>query len=374
MSTRRTFITLTMGAALVLALMAFGTSSALASDFSGHVYVQTDEPTNHVVVYDRAGDGTLTMTGSFATGGEGGVAAGAVVDPLASQSSLVTAAGGRLLLAVNAGSDSISLFSVTGDGLSLRQVIGSGGDFPVSIAVRGHLVYVLNAGGDGSVRGYRLYEGRLIRIPLSTRTLGLGNGNPPFFLTSPGQVGFTPDGSRLIVTTKASTSSIDVFAVFPSGRLSGQPVATQSATPVPFGFVFDPAGRLVVIEAATSSVSTYLINGDRTLTTLGSAADGQAAGCWIVGARGFFYVSNAGSANLSSFQLGTDGSPALIGVAATTGAGTIDAAASPDEMYLYVESGGTGTVSVFAVHADGTLSPIQTVTGLPIPIEGIATN
>ena len=53
------------------------------------------------------------MTGSFATGGEGGVAAGAVVDPLASQSSLVTAAGGRLLL-VNAGSDSISLFSVTG--------------------------------------------------------------------------------------------------------------------------------------------------------------------------------------------------------------------------------------------------------------------
>ena len=68
-------------------------------------------------------------------------------------------------------------------------------------------------------------------------------------------------------------------------------------------------------------MSTYLVNGDRTLTTLGSAADGQAAGCWIVGARGYFYVSNAGSANLSSFQLGPDGSPALIGVAATTGRG-----------------------------------------------------
>ena len=91
----------------------------------------------------------------------------------------------------------------------------------MSIAVRGHLVYVLNAGGDGSVRGYRLYEGRLDRIPLSTRTLGLGNDNPPFFLTSPGQVGFTPDGSRLIVTTKASTSSIDVFTSSQVGVSAG---------------------------------------------------------------------------------------------------------------------------------------------------------
>ena len=61
-----------------------------------------------------------------------------------------------MLLAVNAGSNTVSLFRVRGDHLRLKQVIASGGQFPVSIAVHGNLVYVLNAGGEGSVQGYWL--------------------------------------------------------------------------------------------------------------------------------------------------------------------------------------------------------------------------
>ena len=57
---------------------------------------------------------------------------------------------GHVLLAVNAGSNTLSLFRVArGDKLLLKQVVASGGEFPVSIAVRGDLVYVLNAGVEG---------------------------------------------------------------------------------------------------------------------------------------------------------------------------------------------------------------------------------
>jgi hypothetical protein len=110
------------------------------------VFVQTDNLAgNQVVAYRRAADGTLTLAGTYATGGLGGQLSGSVVDHLASQGSLGYDPGPGLLFAVNAGSDTVSVFAASGDRLALRQVIGSGGVFPVSVAVRGGLVYVLNA-------------------------------------------------------------------------------------------------------------------------------------------------------------------------------------------------------------------------------------
>ena len=125
--------------------------------------------------------------------------------------------------------------------------------------------YVLNAGGTGIVQGFRIHGHHLSPISGSARSLGLANASPPQFLTSPGQVGFTPDGRKLIVTTKASTSSIDVFQVGPDGRLSATPVVNPSATPVPFAFTFGPSGRLVAGEAGASSVTTYRIQPAGTL-------------------------------------------------------------------------------------------------------------
>jgi hypothetical protein len=48
-------------------------------------------------------------------------------------------------------------------------------------------------------------------------------------------VGFSADGNHLIVTTKASGSDLDVFAVDRDGRLSAVPKVTASTTPVPSG-------------------------------------------------------------------------------------------------------------------------------------------
>jgi len=364
------------GAALLTAAVAAPAVAAHGDHQSrgAAVFVQTDSPAgNRVLAYHRAWNGTLTYVASYATGGDGATAQGATADPLASQGSLVTADDGHVLLAVNAGSDTVSVFGVDGTHLTLRQTIASDGDFPASIAVHDNLVYVLNAGGQGSVAGFRLDHGRLHALHGSWRTLNLGNTTPPNYLASPGQVLFSPDGRQLVVTTKASTSSIDVFRVGRHGRLSATPTANPSATPVPFAFVWGPNDQLVVSEAGKSYVSTYTLGANGTTSLLGSAPDGQAASCWITEARGVFFVSNAGSANVSSYTLNAAGQPVLVGIAATTQAGTTDSATAEQGRFLYVENGGAGSVSEFAVSSTGQLTGIGTLTGLPTGIEGIAT-
>jgi 6-phosphogluconolactonase (cycloisomerase 2 family) len=339
------------------------------------LFVQTDQTDgNKIAVYDRHRDGTLSFKATYATGGNGGVAAGAPSDPLASQGSLVTADHGRILIAVNAGSDTVSVFTISGDHLRLRQVTPSGGSFPASVAVHGNLVYVMNAGDAGMLQGYRLAGARLHPIQGSGRSLGLANATPPNFLTSPGQVGFSSDGSRLIVTTKASSSSIDVWSVLSNGRLSDDHVVNSSISPVPFAFTFDRQGRLVAVEAAMGQLSTYRLNHDNTLAGIGTTApSGQTALCWIAYARGFYFGTNTGSNNISSFTVGSNGAPTLIAaVAATTDAGPTDMAVSADQRYLYVQGGAAGTVDVFSVGSNGALARIDTVSGLPTLIEGIA--
>jgi 6-phosphogluconolactonase (cycloisomerase 2 family) len=357
------------------ALSLVGAAPGFAQDHQAHggvVFVQTNEPGgNKVDVFDRGGDGRLSLAGTYPTGGLGGVAApGTESDHLASQGSLALTGDGRTLIAVNAGSDTVTSFRVHGDRLQPRSIVSSGGQFPNSVAVHGGLVYVLNAGGTGIVQGFSLSGSQLVPIPGSARSLGLANGDPPNFLTAPGQVGFTPDGSQLLVTTKASTSSIDVFTVGQDGRLSATPVVNPSATPVPFAFTFG-SGLLVDGEAGTSSVTTYAVGSAGTLSDPRSASDGQAALCWILRVGDVYFVSNTASNDLSSFTVDSSGQPSLLqAIAATTNPGPIDLATSGG--YLYAETGSTGTVDEFAVEGDGSLTPIGAVTGLPTDLEGIA--
>ena len=241
------------------------------------VWVQTNEPSgNRIVVFDRSSDGTLSQAAVYPTGGNGGVAApGTESDRLASQGSLAYDSRHSILIAVNAGSNTVTTFKVHGDRLQGRKVVPSGGDFPASIAVSGRLVYVLNSGGQGTVQGFWIRGHHLRPIANSARSLGLANTNPPNFLTSPGQVGFSPNGRKLLVTTKMSGSNIDVFRVRRDGTLSATPVVNASATPVPFAFTFTPQGRLASGEAGTSSLTTYALGGDGTLSDPRSASDGQ---------------------------------------------------------------------------------------------------
>lgn len=350
--------------ALVVAVTVPG--AALAAPGGGHgsgrvVFALTDNPSaNQVVAYDRVGNGRLKWAGAYSTGGVGGALAGSVVDHTASQGALTYDAPAGMLFAVNPGSSTLSAFAVSGDHLTLTQVISSGGTFPVSVAAHDGLVYVLNALDGGSVQGYRLDGDHLDPLPGSTRALGLDPNAVPQFTTTPGQVAFSPDGTQLIVTTKANGNAIDVFQVVGGGYLSGLPAVTVLPADVPFAVAFDGAGDLVVAEAGPNALVTFALAADGTLSPLDSVATGQAATCWVAAAGRFLYASNAGSGSVSGFSSGAGGTLALLGATATD-AGTVDAAATPDGSYLYVQTGGQGNIDGFRVNADGSLTSTGTV-------------
>jgi 6-phosphogluconolactonase (cycloisomerase 2 family) len=326
-------------------------------DRGGAVFVQTDNPSgNAVVVYNRNPGGTLSPAGSYATGGNGGVLQGSVVDHLASQNSLVYDAQVGELFAVNAGSNTVSAFDVDGDRLHLRQVISSGGTFPASIAVHGDLVYVLNSTGGGRIQGFRLVgDGSLQPIAGSGRSLGLNPAATPQYVTTPGDIAFSPDGSQLLVTTKANTNAIDVFGVNWFGLPSAAPVVNSEPGDVPFSVAFEGANQVDVGEAGPNAVASFELHGNGTLTTLSSAATGGAA--------------------TESSVLSTWSGALSLAATTSTDPGTVDAATSPDGRYLYVQTGANGIVDEFAVGFGGSLAEVGSVTvANAVGGEGIATS
>ncbi|MDQ2810485.1 MAG: lactonase family protein [Actinomycetota bacterium] len=326
------------------------------------VFVQTDSTSgNHVVAYHRAADGALRLAGSYATGGLGGILAGSVVDHTASQGSLTYDPRHSLLYAVNAGSNTVSVFAVHGDRLALRQVLSSGGTFPVSVATHGDVVYVLNALNGGSLQGYRVFGSFLVPLPGSSRALGLDPTASPQFVNTPGQVAFTPNGRQLIVTTKANGNDIDVFGVGFGGWLSATPVVNAEPGAVPFAISFDSYGDLVIAEAGTNAVATFAISGHGTVSQLDSVGTGKAATCWVAPAGSFLFASNTGSAAESGFTSAAGGQLTLLGNTATD-AGTVDASAAAGGRFLYVQAGGAGIVDEFAVGSSGALTQIGSVT------------
>ncbi len=350
------------GLAVAATALLAGQAQATPSQQSAPVFVQSDNTAgNTVVAYDRSADGSLHQAGVYQTGGDGGVLTGSVVDHLASQGSLAYDRAHGLLYAVNAGSDTVTVFGVHGDRLTRRQVIGSGGTFPVSIALHGSVLYVLNARDGGSVQGYVRVGDTLVRVPAWHRSLDLDATQTPEFTHTPGQVAFTPDGRHLIVTTKANGSNIDVFAVNAFGGLSAAAVVNADPGAVPFAVSFDAGGHAAVAEAGTNAVATFTVNGDGTLTLIDREGTGQAATCWIVGSGSTFYTSNAGSASLSGYRDGGDGTLTALGNTATD-AGTVDAAASSDGRYLYVQAGANGIVDGYRIGSDGTLTATGSVT------------
>jgi 6-phosphogluconolactonase (cycloisomerase 2 family) len=328
------------------------------------VFVQTDNPLgNQIVAYRRAEDGTLSWAGVYNTGGLGGVLSGSVVDHLASQGSLTYDPQRSLLYAVNAGSNTVSVFSVEGQRLTLRQVVGSGGHFPVSVAVHDDVVYVLNALAGGSVQGYRVAGGRLHAVPAWHRDLGLDPNAAPQFVNTPGQVGFTGDGSQLVVTTKANGNAVVVFRLDKAGGVVGAPVVNAEPGTVPFAFVDAGPRHLFLTQAGPNAVATVRVDRDGTATRESVADTGQAATCWVTTAGDFLYASNAGSNTVSGFRIGADRQLTPLGPTATD-PGTVDAAASADHRYLYVQTGGEGIVDEFKINPDGSLTAIGTQ---PVP-------
>jgi DNA-binding beta-propeller fold protein YncE len=337
---------------------------------AGAIFVQTDNVAgNAVVAYKRSAEGRLTQAGTYPTGGAGGALEGAKVDFLASQGGLALDSEAGLLFAVNAGSNTITEFGVEGTSLTKVATVPSGGQFPVSIAVHGNSLYVLNARGGGSIQGYRLAGGRPRLIKGRHRPLGLDPAKTPEFTSTPGQVAFTPDGSKLVVTTKGNTSAIEVFPIAGNGAPAKSPVVTSLPEKVPFAVDFDASGNLLVAEAGPNALASFALAANGSLKELASAPTGQEATCWIAHVGNTFYLSNAASGTVSAF--GVNGASLTPLGNTPTSPGTVDAAAAGQ--FLYVQTGAEGVVDEFKALPGGHLEALGSVT-VPNSVagEGIA--
>lgn len=358
---RRLRVALVASPLLALPLAFPATADAHRDDHT--VYTLSNSPAgNEVLSFGRTPDGNLAPAGSYATGGTG-TGAG-----LGSQGAIVLDRDEDRILAVNAGSDSVSLFRVGRDGrLTLVDTESSGGDQPVSVTVRGRTAYVLNAASN-TISGLRVTKRGLEPIADSTQALSGAGG---------AQVSFVPGARQLVVTEKA-TNTIDVFPVGEDGR-AGAPVSNPSNGQTPFGFDFGRRGTMIVSNAAggapgASSLSTYRIGSDGYLVPLdGPTATGQSAACWVVAAGKFAYATNTGSGNVTGVRVEAAwGELSLLspdGISAVTGAGPIDADVEDGD--LFTLNARDRTITVHGIDAQGGLH-LEGSTPLPTSTAGLA--
>lgn len=356
-----------------LSLAALAPATAAASSGHGAAFTETNSATgNRIAVYAREADGGLHWVASVPAGGRGTGA------NLGSQGAVALAPGGGRLYAVNAGSDSLAVFGVDGARAWRLQVVPSGGRTPVSVTAGHGFVYVLNAGGTPSVRGFRVTAGGLSPIDGGSRSLTAADAGPA-------EVAINPAGTRLIVTDKA-TSTIDTFAVRADGSLGpARSQASDGATP--FGFAFTANGTAIVSDAAqapTSAATAYRFGAGGALVAVsGPLQTNQLAACWVAAAPDgrLAFVADAHSGTISSLRVSRTGAISLVspgGVNASGGSGstTLDEAVTPDGGVLTVlvdnARPGVNALESFRIRTDGTLRRIDAASGLAASDVGLA--
>lgn len=412
---------------LVIGSSTNDTSNDGAAAAAGGVFVMSnilDE--NTIVAYSRAEDGTISLIGEYPTGGSGGDFDGPEgLDPLISAYSLINTPDNDYLMAVNAGSNTISVMQINDDmSLELVDTESTRGVGPNSLAMNGNLVYVTNIDADGEFEGEPDQEGSIYGYTFANGDLTPLDGSLRELDNRPAAIRFAPDGEHIVITSinagsaalaSGNDDSVVVYGIYESGVPTEAALDGATSTPrgnaegrnLPSAIGFEMVDRsngtfAIVTEARefrsegqppifpglqTGSVSVFQLgeNGSLTGTQLDLLAGqtptvGQRTACWIVMSPDgeYFWVSNALDASISSYRFTDDtGNIELIEVIAAAGVqptspdpavafattdGWIDLDISDDGNYIYQLFGLAGAVGVYAVDG-GNLTLVETVTG-----------
>ena len=335
---------------------------------AGSVYVQTNElDGNRVLTFSRDEVGGLTAASSVDTGGRGDG-----VPHLTSQGSVVLSGERTHLLVTNAGSDDLSVFAVTDGKPALLATVATGGGAPKSVAEHDGLVYVLNT-NPGSLVGFRLGERGADRLDVSPRELSAD--------ADPAQLGFAPDGSALVVTDRG-TNSLVLFPVAADGSL-GEPTIVPSSGPTPYGFAFAGERTLVVTEAfgaekGKAAASSYSVAGTTAIPASRSVGNGRSEICWAVATPDgrHVFTTNFADGAVSRYAVRGDASIALeeaqAGTAVDGQPGLRDEALTGDGRFLYAIDADGRRIYGWAVTGRGNLDLVDSWSGLPATVAGLA--
>src|SRR3954471_2342020 len=308
-------------AAAVAAVLA-GAAGGAQPSFDGTVYIESNghaAGSNSVLAF-RYSAGSLRPLeiSEYPTGGRGShdLSNSGALD---AEQQIVTNADRTLLFAVNAGSDSIAVFRVAGDG-TLSAVAGSpfpsGGKAPSSVGVSGDELFVANKAQDGvrslskTKASYATFH---IEADGSLTPIGTPFEVPP--RSSPTQTFVPPHTGHLMISTEESgpfraftigddgtlhqgpNSPLQLDKrVLPGGKKPDFPVWPQGLTAHP---------TLPLIYAGVANVKrlvVYSYDASARLKFVSSQVDkGAILPCWVeVNSDGTrLYTGNAGSQNIS---------------------------------------------------------------------------
>ena len=331
----------------------------------------TNSGSNTVSPFSLNGDGSLSpvLCSPMVLCQTGSGPAGAAINP-----------SGTFLYAANFSSNTVSVFAIRPDG-SLLPVdchpstncnagLAPAGPDGVAVSPSGRFLYVTNYGGNiapSTVSAFAVNaDGSLSPIACNSA---------PSCTTEPGAEGVavSPSGRFLYVTSFFAPGPIDVFAINADGSLSPvacNPTANCNAGGGPQGVAITPSGQfLYTADTASRTVSAFAINADGSLTPIACSPASNCAtginpsGLAISPSGRFLYTSNYGDDSISAFAINADGSLSPIACNPTsscnTGEGSYALAISPSGRFLYAPTySSTGVVSVFAIGADGSLSPV----------------
>jgi 6-phosphogluconolactonase len=326
---------------------------------SSRVFTETNAAAgNSILIYNRsATNGSLTLAQTLPTGGDGN---GVLLE---AQGAVIVVS--HYLLAVNAGSDTITVANIGTAPATVVSTISSGGITPKSLTAYMDTVYVLNkgnaTGSNGNINGFTLNATTGVLTPIAGSTQPLSGMTGP----DPTQIGFTVNGHSLLVAEK-DVSLIDVYAVNASG-VAGPPTTYSSHAPNPYGFAVGQQSRIFMTEANAaapfaSSVSSYSISTSHVPDLISaSVSTGQSAVCWaaVNSANTFLYVTDNESATISVYSVDSSGHITLIpGFNVATPGGPFDIAISSDQKNVYVlYESPTNEIITYTINSNGSLTP-----------------
>jgi 6-phosphogluconolactonase len=262
---------------------------------------------------------------------------------------------------------------VAADGsIELRDRVHTGAT-PRSVAERDGLVVVLNTGESG-LASFRLHAEGIEAVEGGDQALEASDADPA-------QVGFSPNGSMVVITQRG-TDSIVTYAVAADGTF-GDPSEIASQGPTPYGFAFTSGGALVVTEAfraekGAAAASSYAIVDGSLEARTASVGNGRSEICWAVVTPDdrFAFTTNFADGAISRYAIAADGSLSLedatAGIAVEGMPGLRDEDLSSDGRFLYALDADGGRIYGWTVGADGTLEPVGSWDELPATVAGLA--
>ena len=222
---------------------------------------------------------------------------------------------GKFAYVANMGDNTISAYTISGGALTAIGSPVSTGMSPVSIVTvsvgsLGEFAYVANM-GDGSIWTYSINLTTGTLQPLSSIIAG----------TSPTSVTVDPSRQQFAYVTNEGDNTISAYTI------SGGTLAASTITPT--------------VTAGTNPTSIVTVS---------------------VGTSVFAYATNTNACTISAYSIGTDGSLnelTAIGSPFSTGTGTYPTSITvdPSGQFAYVVNADDGSISVYKINLDGTLTP-----------------